>query len=194
MSGYPWSAGCDESRTSGAEGGPEKRTGSNPGTALRSDPYIVGRWQRSAVATLVERKTRLTKLARLHLDHAAPTVGDALIAAFNVLPAAMRRTLTWDQGNEMFHHRRIEAATGIRVYFADPHSPWQRGSNENTNGLLRQYMPKGTDLSIWSQAELDAIASELNDRPRACLGDLTPTQAMRRLRHQATTHLIRDVR
>ncbi len=155
---------------------------------------IVGAMQRSAIATLVERKTRVVKLVRLPGDHSAPTVGDALIAAFTALPAPIRRTLTWDQGNEMFHHARIEAATGLRIYFADPHSPWQRGSNENTNGLLRQYFPKGSDLSIWSQDHLDTVANELNDRPRACLQDLSPTQAMRRLGHQHHRHPIRDVR
>jgi IS30 family transposase len=105
----------------------------------------MGAGQRSAIATLVERKTRLTVLVRLHGDHSAQSVGDALIEVFMSMPARMRRTLTWDQGNEMFHHQRIEHATGLRIYFADPHSPWQRGSNENTNGLLRQYLPKGTE-------------------------------------------------
>ncbi len=99
---------------------------------------IIGAWQRSAIATLVERKTRYTLLVPLPHGHAAARVADALIAAFTVLPAGLRRTLTWDQGNEMFQHPRIEQATGLRIYFADPHSPWQRGSNENTNGLLRQ--------------------------------------------------------
>ncbi len=139
---------------------------------------IVGAGQRSAIATLVERKTRLTMLVAAADGHTAPLVGDALIDAFSRLPAALRRTLTWDQGNEMFHHRRIEHATGLRIYFADPHSPWQRGSNENINGLLRQYFPKGTDLAVWSAEQLDLIAAELNDRPRLCLDDLTaPTHA-----------------
>jgi IS30 family transposase len=140
---------------------------------------IVGARQRSAIATLVERKTRLTLLVALPNGHSAQAVGDALIAAFMTLPATLRRTLTWDQGNEMFHHARIEQATGLKIYFADPHSPWQRGSNENTNGLLRQYLPKGTDLSIWSQQQLVGITTELNDRPRQCLGDRTPRQMMR---------------
>jgi IS30 family transposase len=108
---------------------------------------IVGAGQRSAIATLVERKTRFTVLVKLAGDHSARTVGDALIAAFAKLPAALRRTLTWDQGNEMVHHERIERATGLGIFFADPHSPWRRGTNENTNGLLRQYLPKGTDLN-----------------------------------------------
>jgi len=102
---------------------------------------IVGAGQRSAIATLVERKMRLTLLVGLPNGHTAPLVADALIEAFMRLPAPMRRTLTWDQGNEMFHHPRIEHETGLSIYFADPHSPWQRGSNENANGLLRQYFP-----------------------------------------------------
>lgn len=99
---------------------------------------IVGAQQRSAVATLVERKTRLTLLIHLPRGHSAQRVADALITAFTQLPPKLRRTLTWDQGNEMFQHERIEAATGVEIYFADPHSPWQRGTNENTNGLVRQ--------------------------------------------------------
>jgi IS30 family transposase len=145
---------------------------------------IAGSGQRSAIATLVERKTRLTLLVRLPGDHSAQTVGDALINAFAKLPASLRRTLTWDQGNEMFHHERIEQATGLRIYFADPHSPWQRGCNENTNGLLRQYLPKGTDLSGWTDDQLDQIATELNQRPRLCLNDKSPQQAMRQWRRQ----------
>jgi transposase, IS30 family len=148
---------------------------------------IAGAGQRSAIATLVERKTRLTLLVRLPGDHSAQTVGDALITAFAKLPASLRRTLTWDQGNEMFHHERIERATGLRIYFADPHSPWQRGCNENTNGLLRQYLPKGTDLSGWTDDQLDQIATELNQRPRLCLNDKSPQQAMRQWRRQPTT-------
>jgi IS30 family transposase len=154
---------------------------------------IVGSHQRSAIATLVERKTRATILVRLPGEHSAQTVGDELIARLSHLPASLRRSLTWDQGNEMFHHARIEAATGVRIYFADPHSPWQRGSNENTNGLLRQYLPKSTDLNKWTAEQLDAIAGELNDRPRAILGDRTPNQLMRRLGHQLSHPQIRNV-
>jgi IS30 family transposase len=148
---------------------------------------IVGAGQRSAVATLVERKTRFTVLVRLVGDHSAQTVGDALIAAFAKLPASLKRTLTWDQGNEMFHHARIEQATGLDIFFADPHSPWQRGSNENTNGLLRQYLPKGTDLSRWTDDQLEEIARELNERPRLCLNDKTPSQLMRQWQRQPAT-------
>ncbi|MBM0240554.1 IS30 family transposase, partial [Micromonospora sp. ATA32] len=148
---------------------------------------IVGAGQRSAIATLVERKTRLTVLVRLPGNHSARSVGDALIVAFTALPAGLRRTLTWDQGNEMFHHERIEKATGLRIYFAGPHSPWQRGSNENTNGLLRQYLPKGTDLSGWTAGQLNQIAAELNERPRQCLNDKSPQQMVRQWNRQPTT-------
>jgi transposase, IS30 family len=149
---------------------------------------LVGTGQRSAIATLVERKFRLTVLVPVPRDHSAQSVGDALIAAFTKLPAGLRRTLTWDQGNEMFHHERIEEHTGLKIYFADPHSPWQRGSNENANGLLRQYFPKRTDLSVWTVDQLDSVAAELNDRPRQCLGDRTPHQAMQRWARLRTPH------
>ncbi|SDO89611.1 Transposase and inactivated derivatives, IS30 family [Nakamurella panacisegetis] len=141
---------------------------------------IIGAGQRSAIATLVERKTRHTVLVPLPDGHSAQSVGDALIAVFAGMPPALRRTLTWDQGNEMFHHDRIERATKIKIYFADPHSPWQRGSNENTNGLLRQYFPKGTDLSLITAAHLAQVTAEMNSRPRLCLADRTPAQLMRR--------------
>ena len=142
---------------------------------------IVGAQQRSAVATLVERKMRLTLLIGLPDGHSAQHVGDALITTFTQLPLRLRRTLTWDQGNEMFHHERIEAATGLKIYFADPHSPWQRGSNENTNGLLRQYFPKATDLSVHSRDHLDAVAVQLNGRPRKTLGWDTPAERLAKL-------------
>lgn len=170
------------------------RVNAHPVLDPRTPRLIVGAAQASAIATLVERKTRVVRLVRLAGDHSAQTVGDALIGAFTGLPAPIRRTLTWDQGNELFHHARIESQTGLRIYFADPHSPWQRGSSENTNGLLRQYFPKGTDLSPWSQDHLDEVAAELNDRPRACLGDQSPTQAMTRLGLQHHQPRIRDVR
>ncbi|GLB69589.1 IS30 family transposase [Arthrobacter mangrovi] len=149
---------------------------------------IIGSGQRSAIATLVERKSRLTILVPIRQGRTAQNVGDALIHAFTALPTALRGTLTWDQGNEMFHHERIERATGIRIYFADPHSPWQRGTNENTNGLLRQYFPKGTDLGLVTDERLREVTIELNDRPRACLNDRTPLQVMARWkRHLATS-------
>ena len=149
---------------------------------------IVGAQQHSTVATLVERKMRLTLLIRLPDGHSAQHVGDALIATFTQLPVKLRRTLTWDQGNEMFHHERIEAATGLKIYFADPHSPWQRGSNENANGLVRQYLPKGTDLSVWDDDQLQQIADELNHRPRLCLKDNTPNELLRRWERQHALH------
>jgi IS30 family transposase len=108
-------------------------------------------------------------LVRLPEGRSAHSVADALIVTFASLPTPLRRTLTWDQGNEMFHHERIEQTTNLKIFFADPHSPWQRGTNENTNGLVRQYLPKGTDLGVWSQDQLNLIAAELNDRPRQCL-------------------------
>jgi transposase, IS30 family len=147
---------------------------------------LVGARHRSAIATLVERKFRLTMLVPVPRDHSAQSVGDALIGAFNKVPTRLRRTLTWDQGNEMFHHERIEERTGLNIYFADPHSPWQRPTNENTNGLLRQYFPKGTDLNGWTAEQLESIAAELNDRPRLCLCDRTPEQAMQRWIRQRT--------
>jgi len=139
---------------------------------------IVGALSQSAVATLVERKTRFTILVALPDGHKAPQTASALSDALNILPAHLRRTLTWDQGFEMYCHPAIEAKTGTAIYFADPHSPWQRGTNENTNKLLRQYLPKSTNLRQWSQKDLDAIAAELNDRPRKCLNDRTPAQLM----------------
>ncbi len=119
-------------------------------------------------------------LVHLPDGRTAPVVGDRLVGMLEQLPPALRRTKTWDQGNEMFHHERIEAETGVGIYFADPHSPWPRGTNENTNGLLRQYFPKGTDLSRHGPEHLAAVALEPNNRPRACLGDRTPAQLMRR--------------
>ncbi len=155
---------------------------------------LVGAGQRSAIITLVERKTRFTILRRLAVDHSAQSVGDALIRTFSRLPAGLCRSLTWDQGNELFHHRRIELGTGLKIYFCDPHSPWQRGSNENTNGLLRQYFPKGTDLNVWTNDQLDHIATELNNRPRLCLNDKTPHELMQQWEHRLIAKIIRNDR
>lgn len=148
---------------------------------------ITGAANRSAMATLVDRKTRHTILVPIRDGHSALNVGNALIDVFAALPLALRRTLTWDQGNEMFEHELIESVTGIGIYFADPHSPWQRPSNENTNGLLRQYFPKGSDLNVLTDDRVREVADELNDRPRACLGDRSPHQLMARWRRQLTT-------
>jgi IS30 family transposase len=148
---------------------------------------LVGAFHRSAVATLVDRKTRHTLLVAIRGSYSAKNVADALLEVFSQLPSALRRTLTWDQGNEMFQHERIETQTGLRIYFADPHSPWQRPTNENTNGLLRQYFPKGTNFDQVTNERLREVAGELNDRPRACLQDRTPTQLMTRWKPQLTT-------
>jgi IS30 family transposase len=137
---------------------------------------IVGTRSRSAIGTLVERTTRFVILLHLPGAHDAEAVLDALTRHIQTLPRQLIRSLTWDQGKEMALHTRFTIASGIAVYFADPHAPWQRGSNENTNGLLRQYFPKGTDLSVHTQDDLDAVAAELNGRPRKTLGYMTPSE------------------
>jgi IS30 family transposase len=139
---------------------------------------IMGARNRSAIGTLVERRTRFTMLLALPTGRSPEQLREAMAARILTLPEQLRRTLTWDRGKEMAQHVRFTVDTGVRVYFCDPHSPWQRGTNENTNGLLRQYLPKGTDLSIHSQADLDAVAAELNGRPRQTLGWLTPSEAL----------------
>jgi transposase, IS30 family len=137
---------------------------------------ILGAGGRSAVGTLVERSTRLVLLLNLGGDRSAVTVEAAMRKTIATLPAELRRSITWDQGAEMTNHADFTLATGIPIYFCDPHSPWQRGSNENTNGLLRQYLPKGTDLSKVTAAELRRIQRSLNGRPRKTLGYLTPSE------------------
>jgi IS30 family transposase len=119
----------------------------------------------------------------LHLegDHTAETVRTAMAAKIATLPAHLVKSITWDQGIEMAQHARFTVETGVDIYFCDPHSPWQRGSNENTNGLLRQYFPKGTDLSVHSQEYLDEVARELNGRPRMTLGWANPNEKMEEL-------------
>jgi transposase, IS30 family len=142
---------------------------------------LVGGRNRSFIATLVERQTRYVLLARLGRDGTTDHVIAALRDRIRDLPRHLVLSLTWDQGKELAAHRRLSAQTGIDVYFCDPHSPWQRGSNENTNGLLRQYLPKGSDLAARSQDELDEIAAELNGRPRQTLGWATPAEKMEQL-------------
>ena len=142
---------------------------------------IIGKNSGSAVGTLVERSTRFVMLLHLPGRHGAEEVRDAMAATITTLPEALRRSLTWDQGSEMALHREISFATGLDIYFCDPASPWQRGSNENTNGLLRQYLPKGTDLSQHDAAALADIAFGLNGRPRKTLNWKTPAEAMAEL-------------
>ena len=142
---------------------------------------IIGKNGKSQVGTLVERTTGLVLLIELPDGRTADCVAEALQRQIATLPAQACKTITWDQGKEMAGHAAFTVATAIPVFFCDPHSPWQRGSNENTNGLLRQYMPNGTDLSIYSQAELDDIAAELNNRPRERHEFLTPLEVFNKL-------------
>jgi IS30 family transposase len=170
--------------------------------AEAADRAVPGHWEgdlilgldSSAIGTLVERTTRFTMLLHLpRMDghgqprakngpalagHGAEAVRDAIAASITTLPDQLRRSLTWDQGAEMAQHAQLRIDTGLEVYFCDPHSPWQRGTNENTNGLLRQYFPKGTDLSRHTRDALDAIAATLNSRPRKTLGWKTPAEAL----------------
>ena len=142
---------------------------------------LVGAKGRSFVATLVERQTRYAMLARLGSERTTEHVIAALKERIRELPSHLVLSLTWDQGNELSSHARFRVETGVDVYFCDPHSPWQRGSSENTNGLLRQYLPKRSDLAARSQVELDEIAAELNGRPRQTLGWATPAEKMAEL-------------
>nr|WP_277874701.1 IS30 family transposase [Cryobacterium sp. TMT2-14] len=152
------------------------------------DRAVPGHWEgdliigstssKSAIGTLVERTTGYVMLLHLPGDHTARTVADAMIVAMNTLPEQLRRSTTWDQGAEMSRHQEITMATGMPIYFCDPHSPWQRGSNENTNGLLREYFPKGTDLSFHGPGILENVAAELNRRPRKRHGYRTPAEVL----------------
>jgi IS30 family transposase len=180
---------------------PEVMISERPAEA--DDRAVPGHWEgdliigldRSAIGTLVERTTRFTML--LHLPRmdgygveprvkngpalagrGAEAVRDAIAATITTLPDQLRRTLTWDRGKELAQHAQLSIDTGVQVFFADPHSPWQRGTNENTNGLLRQYFPKGTDLARWSRDDLNAVAATLNNRPRKTLGWRTPAEAL----------------
>jgi IS30 family transposase len=180
---------------------PEIRISQRPAEA--ADRAVPGHWEgdlilglgSSAIGTLVERTTRFTMLLHLprlagHADaprtkngparagHGAEAVRDAITRTIITLPEELRRSLTWDQGAEMAQHARLKIDAGIQVYFCDPQSPWQRGTNENTNGLLRQYFPKGTDLRAHSAEEIGAVAAALNSRPRKMLGWKTPAEAL----------------
>ena len=190
--------------------GPEVMISERP--AEVDDRAVPGHWegdlilglQSSAIGTLVERTTRFTML--LHLPpmtgygpgarvkngpalagHGAAAVRDAITRTITTLPEQLRRSLTWDQGAELSQHAQLRIETGVHIYFCDPHSPWQRGTNENTNGLLRQYFPKGTDLSMHSADALAAVATTLNGRPRKTLGWRTPAEALDELMKIAHT-------
>jgi IS30 family transposase len=190
---------------------PEVMISERPAEA--ADRAVPGHWegdliiglQRSAIGTLVERTTKFTMLVHLPREdgygviartkngpalagYGAVSMKNALASSMTTLPEQLRRSLTWDRGKELSQHEAFKIETGIPVYFADPHSPWQRPTNENTNGLLRQYFPKGTDLSRWTAKEIEAVASALNARPRKTLGWRTPAEALDehlRLRQQA---------
>jgi len=154
--------------------------------AEAEDRAVPGHWEgdlvcgkrMTAFATLVERHSRFVMLVGLPHGHRADVVADAIGQRITALPEQLRRSLTWDQGKEMADHARFSVDTGVAVYFCDPKSPWQRGTNENTNGLLRQYFPKRSDLALHSQADLDTVAAELNSRPRQTLGWMTPSEAL----------------
>ncbi len=147
---------------------------------------IVGKYGRSAIGTLVERTTRYLILLHLPNGQGAEEVEKAMVAATKRLPETLWKSLTWDQGSEMRNHAKISVATNLEIYFCDPAKPWQRGSNENTNGLLRQYFPKGTDLSVHSPEHLEFVADEMNQRPRKTLDWLEPREALGQLFSEST--------
>jgi len=149
------------------------------------DRAVPGHWEgdlimgarKTSIGTLVERSTRYVMLLKLEKP-TAEAVRTAMANKILALPEQLRRSVTWDQGKEMADHVRFTVDTGVQIYFCDPHSPWQRGTNENTNGLLRQYFPKGTNLAAHSEKELDAVAEQLNERPRQTLGWMTPSERL----------------
>ena len=152
---------------------------------------IKGKANASAVGTLVERTSGYLMLVKMN-DATATSAVEGFSSALNRMPLAVRKSMTYDQGREMARHAEITQKTGVAIYFCDPHSPWQRGSNENINGLIRQYLPKGTDLSVYSQEQLDAIAYELNIRPRKRFGFKCPIEVMTELmakHHEAPASL-----
>jgi IS30 family transposase len=146
------------------------------------------------MVTLRERKTQYGIIINLPTDHTAATTNKAISAAFAALPARLKRTLTWDQGVEMARHQELAAATGTGIYFAERSSPWQRGANENFNGLARQYFPKGTNLSVHSDEHVRRVCAELNTRPRKGRGYLTPTGTVPGREKARTGHLPIDSR
>jgi IS30 family transposase len=161
-----------------------------PAPTCSDDKPLIGIWQgdliiglgsRSAIGTLVDSRTGFLKLLHLPSDHRAETVRDAIITAVSDLPAALRRSLTWDQGVELARHTEITITTGLPVFFCNPHSPWERPANENINGLLRQYFPKGSDLSVHSPETLQAVEDQLNRRPRQRHGFRTPAEVLAQL-------------
>ena len=171
----------------GGRYGPDQRSGQHPRTTPEvEDRSVPGHWEgdllfgkdKTAIITLVERQSRFVMLIGLGGRHTADIVADALAAHIVSLPRQLRRSITWDQGKEMAQHARFSIDSGVPVYFCDPRSPWQRGSNEDTNGLLRRYLPRKTLMHTITQAQLDDIAAELNGRPRQTLGSMTPSEAL----------------
>ena len=160
---------CGESRQSGSEGAPAQQ-------CAGATRLIIGKRNLTAIGTLVERTTGYTLLVHLPDGYKPEQVCAALAAKIKTVPDSVRHSLTWDQGPEMRDWKTVSVAADIEIYFCDPHAPWQRATNENTNGLLRQYFPKGSDLSVHSAADLDWVAAELNDRPRKRLGFRKPIE------------------
>lgn len=157
------------------------RSKTEPFRGLTEGDLIIGKNGHSAVGTLVERSTRYVMLLHLPDGRFPVHVDAAMRRAIRKLPRDLIRTITWDQGKEMHRHVDFTVDTGIQIYFCDPHSPWQRGSNENTNGLLREYMPRGTDLSVHSASDLARFARSLNNRPRKTLGYMKPSEKLTEL-------------